>query len=231
MCIRDRFMMHYGNVSYQDELVWGQVFSLRRDQGAYPFDKVPVLHAGETTVAQSGSIARYAAKLAGCYPEDPVKCAFSDAVFEMGQELCTINPLLNCYVGNQHARIYEWYFGTCLPPAVQNLSTQLSIATEGGGSFFGGDTPTHADFNVFHHFDNAMLVEPDCVNSAQLRVWMGQMEQLPGLKEYLDARPRLDGIGVDPRLTDSEGRSVRQRDREGHAWIVDGKFTNSEPTF
>jgi hypothetical protein len=44
-------------------------------------------------VAQSGSLARYAAKLAGVYPEnDHLVCAASDSVFELGQELCTINP-------------------------------------------------------------------------------------------------------------------------------------------
>ena len=35
-----RFIFRYGCVSYEDEVVWGRVFSERRLQGEYPFDKV-----------------------------------------------------------------------------------------------------------------------------------------------------------------------------------------------
>ena len=52
-------------------------------------------------VAQSGSIARYAAKRAGCYPQEATLCALNDAVFEMAQELCSINPMINCYTGQE----------------------------------------------------------------------------------------------------------------------------------
>ena len=43
----------------------------------YPFDKVPVLSIDGTVLAQSGSISRFAAKIAGCYPEDPVQAGQS----------------------------------------------------------------------------------------------------------------------------------------------------------
>ena len=53
--------------------------------------KVPILLFEKETappgsaplvIAQSGSMARCAAKLAGIYPEDPADCARADALFE-----------------------------------------------------------------------------------------------------------------------------------------------------
>ena len=35
-----RLILRFGGVPYTDELVWGPVFSRRRQQGDYPFGKV-----------------------------------------------------------------------------------------------------------------------------------------------------------------------------------------------
>ena len=64
-----RMIFAHGRVPHENLVVWGRAF--RRE--AYPFGKVPCLHVAAdgatTTVAQSGAIARYAAKLAGvCRP-------------------------------------------------------------------------------------------------------------------------------------------------------------------
>ena len=70
---------------------------------------------------------------------------------------------------------------------MQNLDRQLSIAD---GHFFGGTKPSHADFNVFHHLNNATLVEPDCVTSTRLMDWMERMLAIRGLEEWLEERPK-----------------------------------------
>ena len=226
-----RFCLRYGGIPYVDNVVWGRTFAARRAQGRYPFDKVPVLHVDERpAVAQSGTMARLAAKLAGIYPADPIACAESDAIFELAQEMCTINPLINCYTGSDFQRIHNAYFRQ-LPSQLEQLERMLhrstAAATPGTATspaFFGGDAPTHADFNVFHHLDNTSTTEPDCIESDALREWMGRMRTLPGLKAYLDERPQLVGIGTDPGLLDRRGRFLSQRDPEGCAWIVDGVF-------
>lgn len=220
-----RFLLRYGGIKYEDEVVWGRVFAQRRAQGEYPFDKVPVLYVNGQTVAQSGTIARYAAKLAGCYPSDPAACALNDAVFEMAQELCTINPMINCYVGRQFDQVRNWYFGS-LHVHVANIEAQLEAALRGGGGpFFGGSSPSHADFNVYHHFANARLVEPHCIPEASpLSGWMQAMEALPSMAEYLAERPELVGIGEDPGLVDKAGRFLSQRDPEGLARLQGGVF-------
>ena len=196
-----RFCLRHGGIPYVDNVVWGRTFAERRARGCYPFGKVPAIHIDERpAIAQSGTMARLAAKLAGVYPSDPILCAESDAVFELAQEMCTINPLINCYTGGDYKRIHNAYFRQ-LPSQLQQLERMLHRAstttTDGKPSFFGGDAPTHADFNVFHHLDNASTAEPDCVESNELLEWMGRMRGLPALKAYLDERPQLVGIGSD----------------------------------
>lgn len=64
-----RFLLRHGTIPYTDNLVWGRTFAERRRQGRYPFDKVPVVHIDQKpAIAQSGTMARFAAKLAGVYP-------------------------------------------------------------------------------------------------------------------------------------------------------------------
>ncbi|CAE6915665.1 HPGDS [Symbiodinium sp. CCMP2592] len=202
-----RFMLRYGGISYVDEVVWGRVFSDRRAQGEYPFDKVPVLYIDGRVVAQS-------------YPTDPAACAASDAIFEMAQELCTINPMINCYTGREFAQVKHWYFST-LPRHLANIERLLK------DDFFGGASPSHADFNVYHHLANARLVEPQCIPDA-LGLWMEKMEAIPSLQSYLKERPELVGIGEDPGLVDKAGRFLAQRHPEGRCLLVEGRFVFDE---
>ncbi len=58
---------------------------------------------------------------------------------------------------------------------------------------------------------------------------MERMGELPALRQYLDERPQLVGIGTDPGLLDRNGRFLSQRDPEGSAWLVDGVFVDEEP--
>ena len=226
-----RFCLRHGGIPYVDHVVWGRTFAERRAQGHYPFDKVPVIHVDERpAVAQSGTMARFAAKLAGIYPSDPTACAESDAVFELAQEMCTINPLINCYTGSDFERIHNAYFRQ-LPRQLQQLERMLQRTTSPDATpcFFGGHAPTHADFNVFHHLDNACTAEPDCIEIDALREWMGRMRALPALGAYLEERPQLVGIGSDPGLLDRKGRFLSQRHPEGYAWLVNGAFEFTEP--
>ena len=117
-------------------------------------------------IAQSGAVARFAGRVTGCLPEDdPIACARADSIYELGQELCTINPLVNCYTGNAFNQVRHHYFGEVMPNALPQLERELQRSGPPKGSFFlGAVTPTHADFNIFHHLNNAMLLEPDILH-------------------------------------------------------------------
>ena len=63
----------------------------------------------------------------------------------------------------------------------------------------------YADFAVYTILDLVRLVEPGVVSEhAALAAWMGRVEQLPGVKQYLDTRPVCTGIGVAPKLQPKE---------------------------
>lgn len=245
-----RFMLHYAGIPYEDEVVWGVYFEQQRRAGKFPFDKVPVMTVeyvqkaekptSPLTIAQSGSLARLAAKLAGCYetlPEDPSWCAYNDSIFELGQEMCTINPTLNCYTGAQFARVVEWYFSESFPVNAAYLERQLRevvipkfSSPKRDDVFFGGlGTPSYADFNIFHHMDNALTVFPEALSRSStgvphLEAWMGRMRKLPRLAEYLENRPRVVDVGTDPGLQDRNGKVVKQREGSGRCWLRDGLF-------
>ena len=252
MAETSRMMLAHGSVPFEDEAVWGAQFHRRKLSGEFPWGKTPVLQLpavdGSTrTVAQSGAIARWSAQLAGCYPSDPQRAAIADSVYELGQELCTINPLVNCYVGNDFDQIERHYFSEVMPQALPQLERELERAAAAcaayaplspGDVFFattsqslaaseeGGrcmDAPTLADFNIFHHLDNAQLLEPDLLQGHPgLQRWQERMRDLPSLSHYLKQRPELNGIGEDPGLEDRHGVRVTQRSPEGAAWLREG---------
>jgi len=241
-------------VEYDDEAIWGAEFQRRKLSGAFPWGKTPVLElVGEASagrvVAQSGAIARWSARLAGCYPADPVRAALADSVYELGQELCTINPLVNCYTGPDYERVRGYYFSDVMPQALPQLERELERAAAAcapaagrgasplvpGEAFFASgslgeaDEPTLADFNIFHHLDNAQLLEPDLLHgNAALQRWQERMLALPRLQRFLAERPVLNGIGEDPGLEDREGVRVTQRSPEGRAWLRGGLWCFDE---
>lgn len=260
-------LLALGGAKYEDEAVWGTGFQYYKQQGVFPFAKTPVMvvaddiaakgslieankkHRGDrdntllmadkgVVVAQSGSLARYAAKIAGRYPTDHTACAVSDSIFELGQELCTINPLVNCYVDDHFERVKQHYFRDVMPVALPQLEQQLSVVGTklaaaavaaaddecgDGGVYFAGTSATYGDINIFHMLNNALLLEPDLlVRTPCLEDWYWRMAALPGLKEYLASRPTLNGIGKDPGLEDRNGVRVTQRTSPGRGWLVDG---------
>ena len=174
--------------------------------------------------------------------------AWNDAIFDRAQEMCTVNPLINCMTGRRYEETKRWYFDEPnFPTQVRQLCRQLKISKESLAkvpgavtkTFFGGTQPSHADFNVLHMLMNAELAEKNSVASAaaaespeaeeSILQFMKDMQSLDGVKEYLEKRPKLVGIGYDPGLEDREGAFVNQRNPRGCVWIVDGKFDFNGP--
>lgn len=69
-----------GNVEYDNDYDSANSWPEKKDET--PFGQLPVLKHGSLVIAQGGSINRYAAKLAGLYPKDPVETAICDMYME-----------------------------------------------------------------------------------------------------------------------------------------------------
>ncbi|XP_045104813.1 hematopoietic prostaglandin D synthase-like [Portunus trituberculatus] len=73
-----RWIFAYGGIDYVDERIKKEDWPERKK--SIFSGKVPVLMVDDTTVPESRAIARYAAKLAGLYPDDDLDAALSDAI-------------------------------------------------------------------------------------------------------------------------------------------------------
>jgi hypothetical protein len=54
---------------------------------------------------------------------------------------------------------------------------------------------------VYHHLDNTRLLEPTALDAhPNILSFMAEIEKLPGVCEYLAARPKAVDIGTKPML-------------------------------
>jgi glutathione S-transferase len=190
-----RMILHYGGVNYQDVTIpmteWP---SLKERRCIAPFGQLPSIRLpGGEIIAQSGSIARYAAKLANVYPTDPLAAARADMIFEYAQELNMINPLLNFWPmeTDTWANNYKVFFDN-LPRHLGTLSTML-----GQKFFFCGQSPNHGDFAIFHVLDACVTMRPYCINDyPSLLNFMERIRSFPSIRAYLENRPPAQEVGL-----------------------------------
>ena len=190
-----RMILAYGEINYEDVTVDMGTWSttMKSNTSKFPFGQVPSLTLPSgTSVAQSGAIIRYVAKLAGIYPDNLEQAAIGDMVVELCQEMNPINPIVNWFElgSDAYNASYSTYFGT-LDARLESLQRIL-----GTGQFFGGESVSHGDFALFHIFDNTLLVKPDSLaDFPQLKEWLDRMNAIPQLKQYLQQRPQPPLVG------------------------------------
>jgi glutathione S-transferase len=79
-----RISLAYGGLEYEDRRLSGPALVAGRADGsiASPFNQFPVLEVDGVPIAQSSTILRYAAKLAGLYPTNPIEAAIAESIGE-----------------------------------------------------------------------------------------------------------------------------------------------------
>lgn len=190
-----RMTLEYGGVPYEDVIISMQDWmATKTNTDIAPFGQLPSLKlsSGEV-IAESGAIIRLAAKLAKIYPEDPFAAARADMVYEFAVELNVINPILNFWPVQSEAwqNNYASFF--------QNLPRNLNIIETmlGSTTFFGGDSPHHGDFAIFHVLDSCITVRSDALNShPALLAYMDRVRSLPAISNYLQKRTAPSGVGL-----------------------------------
>ena len=85
-----RTLLHIAGVEFTDTRFAGKDWPTIKP--TTPLGSVPLLKIDDFTHCQSISMARYAAKLAGWYPEDPVEALKSDEVADTLNELMSKAP-------------------------------------------------------------------------------------------------------------------------------------------
>jgi glutathione S-transferase len=204
-----QLMLHYGT-PYSYEMAWdyfGQPWSEVKSSVLYR--QLPLLVVNESSeIFQSGAITRFLAALTGLKPDDALLLAEVDALYEASQELFTpLKPTINFAVGEK--------FLSMRSSLIEQLTPRLEdferiLGSQPTTPFFFGETPFYSDFGVFHHVNLALHLDDYLLDPYPfLSEFISNIERLDGVKEYLENRPELIGVGSEPKLViDGVARST-----------------------
>ena len=196
-----QLMLHYSGTPYSYEMGWdyfGQPWSEVKSSVLYR--QLPLLVVNESTeIFQSGAITRYLAGLTGLRPDDALLLAEVDALYEASQELFSpLNPTINFAVGEKFLSMRINLIEQ-LTPRFEDF--ERILGSQPTTPFFFGDDPFYCDFGVFHQVNLALNLDDNLLDPYPfLSEFLSNFERLDGVKEYLDSRPELIGVGSEPQL-------------------------------
>jgi len=196
-----QLMLHYSGTPYSYEMGWdyfGQPWSEVKSSVLYR--QLPLLVVNESTeIFQSGAITRYLAGLTGLRPDDALLLAEVDALYEASQELFSpLNPTINFAVGEKFLSMRINLIEQ-LTPRFEDF--ERILGSQPMTPFFFGKDPFYCDFGVFHQVNLALNLDDNLLDPYPfLSEFLSNFERLDGVKEYLDSRPELIGVGSEPQL-------------------------------
>lgn len=148
-----RLLFTIGNVEFVDERVERADFPALKP--TLPLGQLPVLQVNGNTYSQGMAIARYAAKVSGLYPQDPVDALRAEMVSE------TVLDLMNAFVAVMFAEMDDAsraekskvFVGETAPKFLKALEDMVQ-----GEVFFLGDKDAmcYADVHVFDCVRNGL---------------------------------------------------------------------------
>ncbi|CAI5704411.1 hypothetical protein KXD40_001379 [Peronospora effusa] len=145
-----RLILSVGNVSFEDERLDRDAFLAIKP--TLPLGQVPVLEVGGTTYSQSMAIARYAAKLSGLYPQDPLECLRVDMVSESLIDIKTLISDITYRTLDETAKAEK--IEKLLKESVPKTFNLLEGFVQ--DFFFLGETMTYADLQLFDVVKNGL---------------------------------------------------------------------------
>eukprot|EP00608_Synchroma_pusillum_P005881 CAMPEP_0198419514 /NCGR_PEP_ID=MMETSP1452-20131203/263_1 /TAXON_ID=1181717 /ORGANISM="Synchroma pusillum, Strain CCMP3072" /LENGTH=207 /DNA_ID=CAMNT_0044139645 /DNA_START=96 /DNA_END=719 /DNA_ORIENTATION=- len=137
-----RLALKIGGVPFEDVRLTREAFMKRKAEGGFPTGQLPILEVGSVMLSQSHGLARYAARLAGIEPADPLDAAKVDMVaFTVEDVYQKIAPSLREQDAERKAAMRADLAANTLPPLLAALEALLPE----GATFFFGDSPTLGD--------------------------------------------------------------------------------------
>ena len=181
-----RLALHLGGVAFEDHRFTFPEFAAFRT--TTPFGQVPTLHVDGLQVTQSDAILRYAGKLAGLYPTDPLQALLCDEVAYVVEEASVrIGPTFRMSGEEQKAARLALVNGS-MPVYLAWLQAHLAAH---GGEFFADNRLTVADLKVFvdvRGLNSGRLdhVPTDLVErvAPALNAHMQRVASTPGVQAY-----------------------------------------------
>ena len=195
-----QLLLSYGKLEYKYHMAWDYYGkSWEESKASIPFGQLPLLVVNDNIrIWQSGSIVRYIANIIGKNPKEFDLLAKIDALFESSQELWQpLNMTINFLSGDAFKKNSEIILDAFRP----KLPYFSRIIENSSGPFFYGKEPYYCDFGVYHQFSFLRLLDQGLLSDfPRIIKFMEEVENLPGVREYLDNRPELIGISSCPQL-------------------------------
>ena len=193
------FMRSYG-IEYKYLMAWEHF----GDQWAnikpnVPFKQLPILELDSgTQIGQSIAILDYIEAIAGLTIADPEKAAEATAILQSSQELfAPLNPTVNFAIGED----FEAKREAMRPNLESRLSDLERYLNKYSGKYFIDDTPRAAEFACFHHLDLSKKLDPELLKKfSGLTKFMNDMSGINAVTDYMEQRPELIGVGIEPKL-------------------------------
>jgi len=154
-----RLVFAAGCIPYDDERVSREEQKRRKDAGELPFGQFPTLTVNGQVLAQSYSVAKYAGKLAGLLPTDPLVALQIESIVDATDDIRTKFVPIRYKPVSAESKLeaYADFFKSVLPPLLDNFEKILANA---GGPYFVGSELSLADLAIFNMCD--YLTSPSC---------------------------------------------------------------------
>jgi glutathione S-transferase len=140
-----RLALSLGNIPFEDHRFPGSEWPKLKSQT--PLHQVPVMAVNGVLITESDSLTRYAGRLAGLYPEDPLEALHCDEAMATTDDIENkIGPTFSMPDGEEKRTAREALAAGPIPLFLQRLETMLK---DRGGRYFAGNRLSVADFKVF----------------------------------------------------------------------------------
>ncbi|MCB1929807.1 MAG: glutathione S-transferase family protein [Rhodocyclaceae bacterium] len=139
-----RLAFHLGGIAFEDHRFAPAEFAEVRK--TTPLNQVPTLQIGGEQVTQSDAITRYAGKLAGLYPEDPVQALYCDEVMSALEDVTIRIGNTFGLAGDALKSAREALAADLLPRYLRWLDSRLEAH---GGEYLADRRLTIADLKAF----------------------------------------------------------------------------------
>ena len=195
-----RLLLNYAEIEYDDVMSWdyyGKDWSEVKQK--VPFRQLPMLVVDKKhEICQSIAILTFIEKIAGLDITDPILNAKANAVLQSSQELfMPLNPTINFAVGERFVKKRE----DMMPFLISRFEDLERALEDNKKKFYVDDKPHACDFAVYHHLDLSKLLDPEFIKKfSRLEKFIEDIESIETVKSYLNLRPELIDVSVEPKL-------------------------------
>ncbi|KAF1324649.1 Hematopoietic prostaglandin d synthase, partial [Globisporangium splendens] len=176
-----RLILHCGGLAFEDERLSIEEFLARKP--SLPLGQLPILHVNDKTYSQSIAIARYAAKLSGLYPQDPVRALRADMISDT---LSDFRVVYTAILRTQNESAKPEMTTKMLEESVPKTFGALESFVE--GAFFLGDSVSYADVQLYDIVTNGLRPNFPGFSSSvypKLERVIANVEAIPNIAAYL----------------------------------------------